>query len=121
MTACLGFPTSNPTSSLREGEAHYRVQSSERKARDSRITAFALTIIAIIFIAIAFALFGMATLSPELTMGLGIFPYLAGTFLGAVGIGIFIGALAHFAIGSVRDCQKQEWEQQLPLPIPLPS
>lgn len=112
MIGCCEFPciSSRP---FQEGEARYRADFSERKARDARITAFALVIVALVFMAIAFALFGCATLSPELTMGLGIFPYLAGTFLGAAGIGIFIGALAHLAIASVRDCQQSAWRQEI--------
>lgn len=112
MIGCFSFSSSS-SAPIREGEAQYRVDLSERKARDARITAFALTIVALVFIAIAFTLFGLATLSPELTMGLGIFPFLAGTFLGAVGIGAFIGALTHLAISSVRDCQKNDWQQHI--------
>ncbi len=72
---------------------------------EARITAFALTIVSIVLTAIAFVLYGVATLSPEMTMGLGFFPYLIGVSLQALGVVVFVGALAHLAIASVRDCQ----------------
>ncbi|MCC5831639.1 MAG: hypothetical protein JJU12_01160 [Chlamydiales bacterium] len=109
MANCLGFPPSS-SADLGEKDVKYRVDLSERKARDARITAFALTIVALVFMSLAFALFGASTLPPEVTMGLGMFPYLGGTLIGTMGIAVFMGALAHMAIASVRDCQSRGWE-----------
>lgn len=97
-------------SNFQASELEVLVAKSDKRVRENLITAFALCIITIFLFSLAFALFGAGQLPPDITMGLGIFPDLSGALLCAVGTGIFIGAVAHFAIASVRHCQKKHWE-----------
>ena len=107
-TECFCF--NNP--GLTKQEVTDKALSYTKKAREEQITAFALAIITIVLFAIAFTLFGISALPHETTMGLGFIPYIGGLFLSAIGIGVFLGALAHFAIASVHNCQEERLLKQ---------
>lgn len=79
--------------------------SLEHKAHDARITTIALTVIMLVLTGVSLALFGISTLPPQMTMGLGMFASLGGIFFGTVAGGVFIGALTHLAILGVRNYQ----------------
>lgn len=84
----------------------YRLaQVRDQQASEMRITAMALAIISIVFLSVSLALFGVGTLPPEMILGLGVFPSLAGFFLSAVGAGIFLGSVSVCALSIVRSCQ----------------
>ncbi len=69
------------------------------KAKEDRVTAVAVLVTAIFFFAVSFALYGVATLSPEVIAGLGFIYYIGATFVSFVGLGILIGAVS-FAVSS---------------------
>ncbi|MCH9627281.1 MAG: hypothetical protein S4CHLAM2_09170 [Chlamydiales bacterium] len=104
---CLGFPSSNPSLN----EIATGLARSERQERDELISSFALAMITLVLITLAFTFFGVASLPADVMMGLGIFPFLTGTFLGTVACGIFLGSVASLAIASVRNCQKAAWTE----------
>lgn len=62
-------------------------QSYER----SRSTAVALTAVAIVILALSCVLWGFGTSPGMVLSGVGFVPYLAGTFLGAVAVGVLGG------------------------------
>ncbi len=106
MTSCLGFPRGVHNST----EATNRSIECMRDERHAMITARALIIISLVMLLVSVALVGMSTLSPETTLGLGMFFSLGATFVGVIGGGVLLGALAHFAIASVRNYQKSAWQ-----------
>ncbi len=103
---CLGFPPRSVSEDVNVGD---KVSTYDRQERDELISACALAVITLVLFVLAFTFFGVSSLPADVMMGLGIFPFLAGTFLGATGCGVFLGAVASLAIASVRNCQKTAW------------
>lgn len=64
----------------------------ERKARDLRITAFAVFLIGVLLFALCFALLGVGILPPTSIFGLGMVSTLGGFFFGMVGGLLVCGA-----------------------------
>jgi|GEM_PF-4667606 hypothetical protein len=75
------------------------------KERDARITGLALGMIALLLFATACILYGVGTLPPTELMGFGMFPYLGGTFLSFLSLGVLVGAITFSVIAAVRACQ----------------
>jgi uncharacterized membrane protein required for colicin V production len=84
-------------------------QRIQKQAKDARITAIALGFLSIFLFACSCALFGLGTLSPTAFMGLGMIPYLGGTFLSFLSAGLVGGVLFFATTASIRDCQKKQF------------
>jgi Trk-type K+ transport system membrane component len=87
--------------------------SYSNKERDARITAIVLALLSLFLLAAAFVLFGVGTLPPTAMMGLGMFSYLGGVFLGFVALGILTGSFVFVAITAVRTSQREHWQAEL--------
>lgn len=97
-----------------QGLAHKKEQA-QRTARDSSITALVLGLLSLFLLAAAFVLFGLGTLSPTHFMGLGIFPYLGGTLLSFVALGVVLGMVIFAARAAVHSCRKEQFQALLQL------
>lgn len=86
MSNCLSIFRKQTTRPLPPGE------KIERSARDARITSLALGMLALCLIALSYICFGVGTLPAEQISGLGSFPYLGGSLMSFVAIGLLCGS-----------------------------
>lgn len=79
-----------------------------RQRNEACITSAALQAIALVIFVAAWVCIGLSIRAPEVTMGLGVFPSLAGHLLIPISAGVFLGGLAHAALASVRCYQMRQ-------------
>ncbi len=101
---CCCVPSETNLVDLQTARQEY--QSYDAQDRDARITALVLGMISLFFFAASCVLYGMGTLPPTSLMGLGMLPYLGGTFFNFLSLGILAGTIIFGMVAAVRTCQK---------------